>query len=75
MAERKYRRFLSEKGPELKIGHDHTLVKKLEELIVEQHFSPGAALAYIRNGKEEYDTEICETTLYNYITGATCSWY
>ena len=67
VAERKYRRFLSEKGPELKIGHDHTLVKKLEELIVEQHFSPGAALAYIRNGEEEYDTEICETTLYNYI--------
>ena len=43
------------------------LVKKLEELIVEQHFSPGAALAYIRNSGETYSTEISEKTLYNYI--------
>lgn len=69
VAQRKYKEFLAEKGPDLKIGNDHTLVKKLEELIVEQQFSPGAALAYIRNGGtgERYETEICETTLYNYI--------
>jgi len=67
VAHRKYREHLKEKGPELKIGHDHALVKKLEELIVDQKFSPGAALAYIKNSAEEYDTEICETTLYNYI--------
>ncbi len=67
VAERKYREFLAEKGPDLKIGHDHALVKKLEELIVEQQFSPGAALAYIKNGTEEYSTEISEKTLYNYI--------
>ena len=69
VAHRKYREHLAEKGPDLKIGHDHALVKKLEELIVEQQFSPGAALAYIRNGGtgESYETEICETTLYNYI--------
>lgn len=66
-AERKYREYLKEKGPELKIGHDYELVRKLEELIVEQKFSPGAALAYIRNGEEKFDTDICETTLYNYI--------
>ena len=54
VAHRKYREFLAEKGPDLKIGHDHALVKKLEELIVEQQFSPGAALAYIKNGTEEY---------------------
>lgn len=67
VAHRKYREFLAEKGPDLKIGHDHALVKKLEELIVEQQFSPGAALAYIKNGTEEYSTEISEKTLYNYI--------
>lgn len=66
-AEQKYREFLAEKGPDLKIGHDHSLVKRLEELIVEQRFSPGAALAYIRNEGEEYTTDICENTLYNYI--------
>lgn len=67
VSERKYREHLAEKGPDLKIGHDHKLARKLEELIVEQKFSPGAALAYIKNGEETYDTNICETTLYNYI--------
>ena len=67
VAERKYREFLAEKGPDVKIGHDYDLVNRLEELIVKQKYSPGAALALIRNGGEEYDTDICETTLYNYI--------
>ena len=75
VAHRKYREFLAEKGPDLKIGHDHALVKKLEELIVEQHFSPGAAPAYIRNSGETYSTEISEKTLYNYIYRGTCFLY
>lgn len=66
VAERRYREFLSDKGPDLKIGNDHALVKRLEELIVNQKFSPGAALAFVKNN-EEYKTDICETTLYNYI--------
>lgn len=66
-AQRKYRAFLKEKGTELKIGHDHALVKRLEELIMVQGFAPGAALAEIRNNGEEFDTQICENTLYNYI--------
>jgi len=67
VAERKYRDYLKEKGPELKIGNDHALVRRLEELIVEQHFSPGAALAQIKKDETKYDTEICENTVYNYI--------
>jgi len=67
VAERKYREYLKEKGPELKIGHDHAFAKRLEELIVKQRFSPGAALAEIRKGKKKYDTDICENTVYNYI--------
>lgn len=66
-AERKYREYLKEKGPELKIGHDHALVKRLEELIVEQHYSPGAAIAQIKKDETEYSTDICENTVYNYI--------
>jgi len=66
-AERKYRDYLKEKGPGLKIGNDHALVKRLEELIVEQHYSPGAALAQIKKDEKKYDTEICESTVYNYI--------
>ena len=34
VAHRKYKAFLKEKGKELKIGHDHALVKRLEELIM-----------------------------------------
>lgn len=66
-AERKYREFLKEKGPALKIGHDHELVRRLEELIVEQHFSPGAAIAQIKKDEKKYSTDICENTVYNYI--------
>lgn len=66
VAHRRYREHLKEKGPELKIGHDHELVKRLEELIVDQHFSPGAAIAQIKKDGKEY-TEICENTVYNYI--------
>jgi len=63
----KYRENLAAKGPDLKIGHDHALVRRLEELIMERHFSPGAALAEIRNRGEVYDTTLCESTVYNYI--------
>lgn len=63
----KYRENLAAKGPDLKIGHDHKLVKRLEELVIGRQFSPGAALAEIRNNGEIYDTVICESTFYNYI--------
>lgn len=67
IAEQKYQANLREKGPDLKIGHDHDFVKRVEDLIVNQGYSPGSALAEIRNSGEVYDTEICEKTLYNYI--------
>ena len=67
VAERKYRDFLKDKGRDLKIGNDHALARRLEELVMVQGFAPGAALAEIRNNGEVYDTVICENTLYNYI--------
>ena len=67
VAERKYRDFLKDKGRDLKIGKDHALARRLEELVMVQGFAPGAALAEIRNNGEVYDTVICENTLYNYI--------
>lgn len=67
VAHAKYKEYLAAKGPDLKIGHDHALANRLEELIVEHHFSPGAALAYIKNEGEQYATQLCETTVYNYI--------
>ncbi|MEY8421076.1 IS30 family transposase [Oscillospiraceae bacterium 44-5] len=67
VAERKYRAHLRDKGPDLKIGTDHALARRLEELVMVHGFAPGAALAEIRNNGEVFTTEICENTLYNYI--------
>jgi len=67
VAERKCQEVLRAKGPALKLGNDHAFAKRVEDLIVNQGFSPAAALIQIKNSGEEYDTEICESTLYNYI--------
>lgn len=67
VAEQKYQENLRAKGPDLKIGHDHAFANRVEDLIVNQKYSPGAALAKIREEGQKFDTEICETTLYNYI--------
>lgn len=66
VAERKYREFLREKGPDLKIGHDYAFVEFVERKIVDEQFSPGAVLAVIRES-QQFATDICESTLYNYI--------
>ena len=67
VAERKYQEHLREKGPDIKLGNDHKFAKKVEELIVDHGFSPAAALKAIEADEEEYSTNICESTLYNYI--------
>ena len=56
----------SNKGRSLKIGHDHALVKGVTRLIVQEHYSPDAALARYRKetGREG---SICTKTLYHYI--------
>lgn len=53
------------KGRPLKIGNDHAFAQFLERKILEDHFSPAAALASAR--KEGYQTTICTATLYSYI--------
>lgn len=67
VAERKYQDNLRAKGPDLKIGHDHAFANYVEDQIINKKFSPGAVLANIRAEGLEFDTKICETTLYNYI--------
>ena len=54
------------KGRGLKIGHDHALVKAVTHLIVNEKYSPDAALVRYR---EETGTKvsICTKTLYHYI--------
>lgn len=67
VAERKYQENLRAKGPDIKLGNDHALANFLEDKIINDHFSPGAALAFIKEKGLQFKTEICENTLYNYI--------
>lgn len=56
----------SNKGRDLKIGHDHDLAYHIEYLIGELHYSPYAAVQDIRKSGR-FKTDICEVTLYSYI--------
>lgn len=67
---KRYRENLAAKGPGLKIGNHRDYAEKLEELIVDQDFSPSAALHEIENHPEKYgsfDISICRQTLYSYV--------
>jgi len=67
VAEKKYQENLRVKGPDVKIHRNCPLANRIEELVIDNHFSPGAVLAKIKNNGENYGVKICETTLYNYI--------
>ena len=54
------------KGRPLKIGTDRAYAEFLERKILTEKFSPAAALAAAR--KEGFQTRICVSTLYSYIT-------
>lgn len=56
----------SNKGRGLKIGHDHKLVNAVTHYIVQEHYSPDAALARYRK-ETGHKGSICTKTLYNYI--------
>ena len=53
------------KGRPLKIGTDHAYANYLEKKILEDHFSPAAALASAK--ASGFTTTICLVTLYSYI--------
>lgn len=67
VAERKYQENLRAKGPDLKLGSDFALAEFIESKIIIDHYSPGATLAFIREQGLQFDTQICENTIYNYI--------
>lgn len=66
-AERKYQDNLRAKGPQLKIANDHELADYLEKKVVDEGFSPAAALASIEHEGKEFKTSICTSTFYSYI--------
>lgn len=53
------------KGRPLKIGNDHAYAGFLEQKILDDRYSPAAALAAAR--KAGFTTSVCVTTLYSYI--------
>lgn len=55
------------KGPTLKIGHDHKLAKHIEDKILKDKYSPDAVIGEIKEKGTEFETNICTKTLYNYI--------
>lgn len=55
------------KGPALKIGKDHKLVKYLEKAIGIDGESPYAAIQNITNKDLQFETTICFKTVYNYL--------
>lgn len=66
----RYRRNMEAKGAQLKIGSDLEYAEMLEKLIVDENFSPAAALHEIKNNPDVYGTfktSICRQTLYEYI--------
>lgn len=67
IAQQNYKRHLSEKGPDVKIGHDHEYAGHIEKKILEEGYSPGAVLGEIEEEGLKFKTKISKTTLYRYI--------
>ena len=67
VAERKYQDNLRAKGTDIKLGKDFAFAAYIEDQIINKRRSPGAALAQVKIDGLEFDTEICEGTLYNWI--------
>lgn len=65
--QRIYQENSKNKGPGLKIGKDHKLVKHIENKIVKEKYSPDAVIGEIKEKRLKFETEICTKTLYNYI--------
>ena len=55
------------RGAQPKIGNDHETLRVIEALILKRKLSPAVALATIRREQIPVNTQICVTTLYNYI--------
>lgn len=67
LADRRYRENLAAKGGGLKIGNDIALAEYIENKIVDEKYSPEAALGAAAKEKKSFKVSICKTTLYNYI--------
>lgn len=58
---------MSNRGGNLKIGSDHKLAAYIEDMIKNKKYSPAALLSHAKSEGLQFDTSICEKTIYNYI--------
>lgn len=56
-----------QRGRDMKIGNDYAFLSYVEHKILVDKYSPAATLATIKREKIKFNTNICLTTLYNYI--------
>jgi IS30 family transposase len=68
IAQEKYKENLSAKGIPLKIGSDFEFAEYVENKIVKEKYSPAAALGEIKGQGLYFNTSVCVTTLYSYIS-------
>lgn len=62
-----YQKNAQNKGPTLKIGHDHKLAQHIENRIINNKYSPDAVIGEIKEKGLVFKTQICTKTVYNYI--------
>ena len=55
------------KGKEIKLGNDLEFVKFMEQMILEQRYSPVAILEHIKKNNLVFKTTVCFKTIYNYV--------
>lgn len=67
VAHRKYLENATNKGPGLKIGHDHQLATYIEDKIINEKYSPDVVMGRIKEQGLKFKTMICTKTVYNYI--------
>ncbi len=68
VANEKYKENLQKRGRQLKIGNDLEYASYLEKKIIEEKYSPQAALVTASKDIEKnFQTKICVNTLYSYI--------
>lgn len=67
IAQARYEDTFGAKGTDLKIGKDREYAEYIEDLILNKHYSPDAALGQIKRDGLEFKTKVCTATLYSYI--------
>jgi IS30 family transposase len=67
IADERYRAGLAAKGGHLKIGKDRALAEYIEKKIIEDKYSPAAAVAQIRRDGIAFSVTLSAKTIYRYI--------